>query len=304
MRFFYIALVLVTVASLTSCKDGDATTTTQAPSPVTNVPSVNDPGAAPPISSSGGVEHYTCPNGHLGSGASGAGTCSQCGATLEHNAGFHNTPPPDDLANQSNITPSDNSNSNSGVEHYTCPNGHLGSGGGAAGTCSQCGATLDHNAEFHNTPPPADLQNQTNNELTVSPTTEVGANSGVEHYICPNGHVGSGGSGEGSCSQCQALLVHNEAFHSNDPVSISPTSPPINSGAIIPQPSGAVSPVFQNAGGPIEAPTFGNVPNLEPAKNANGVWHYVCEDGHGGGAGSASACSICGKTLVHNAGYH
>lgn len=42
----------------------------------------------------------------------------------------------------------------------------------------------------------------------------------------------------------------------------------------------------------------------EPAQNATGVWHYICPDGHEGGAGSAQACAQCGKTLVHNKAYH
>lgn len=42
----------------------------------------------------------------------------------------------------------------------------------------------------------------------------------------------------------------------------------------------------------------------EPAQNALGVWHYTCPNGHAGGAGSASACSECGTTLVHNTAYH
>ncbi len=41
-----------------------------------------------------------------------------------------------------------------------------------------------------------------------------------------------------------------------------------------------------------------------PAQNAKGVWHYTCADGCEGGAASAQACGVCGKTLVHNKGYH
>ncbi len=42
----------------------------------------------------------------------------------------------------------------------------------------------------------------------------------------------------------------------------------------------------------------------EPAQNALGVWHYTCPNGHAGGGGSATACTECGTTLVHNKEYH
>jgi len=297
--FLYIATFFVSVV-IFSCKDGDATSAADAPSPAP----VSD---VPLSTTNAGVEHYICPNGHAGSGGAAAGSCAECGATLEHNAEFHNTPPPSDQAAQANNLNNDpngtpQASTNPGVEHYICPNGHIGSGGAAAGTCAECGAELSHNADFHNTPPPADLVAQANN-LNNNPNEGTPPPAGVEHYICPNGHVGFGGSGEGACSQCQAVLVHNDAFHSNDAPNTSATAPPVNSGAIIPQPSGAVSPVFQNAGGP-GSPSPGAAPQLEPAQNAQGVWHYICEEGHPGGAGSATACSTCGKTLVHNQGYH
>ena len=42
----------------------------------------------------------------------------------------------------------------------------------------------------------------------------------------------------------------------------------------------------------------------EPPQNSLGVWHYTCPNGHAGGGGSATACSECGTTLVHNTAYH
>lgn len=42
----------------------------------------------------------------------------------------------------------------------------------------------------------------------------------------------------------------------------------------------------------------------EPAQNAEGVWHYTCNAGCAGGAGSASKCATCGGTLTHNSAYH
>jgi len=42
----------------------------------------------------------------------------------------------------------------------------------------------------------------------------------------------------------------------------------------------------------------------EPPQNAAGVWHYTCQKGCAGGAGSAIACAKCGTTLTHNTAYH
>ena len=213
----------------------------------------------------------------------------------------------------SNTSPNLNNNNatsgvNSGVEHYICPNGHVGKGGPSAGQCSECGAELSHNDAYHNTPPPTDLVNQSNNTLNNPQTAQPATNPGVEHYICPNGHVGSGGPSAGQCSQCGAELSHNDAFH-NSPVGASGlnanTVTP-STEQITPQPSAAVSPVFQNVGS-TGAPTVGGgggAPGLEPAQNTRGVWHYICPDGHAGGGGSATACSQCGKTLIHNDVYH
>jgi len=195
-----------------------------------------------------------------------------------------------------------------GVEHYICPNGHAGFGSDAAGTCSQCGATLEHNAAFHNNDPAPNA-----NEVAAAEDqyVEENINRDVEHYICPNGHVGSGGDAAGTCAQCGATLEHNAAYHNDAPPSefVQDASPVSASQEQIQvQPSGALSPVFQNsAAAPIiagGATGAAGSPTPEPAQNAAGVWHYICSDGHTGGAGSAIACSQCGKTLVHNAAYH
>jgi len=45
-------------------------------------------------------------------------------------------------------------------------------------------------------------------------------------------------------------------------------------------------------------------PTAEPPQNAAGVWHYTCPAGCAGGGGSATPCSSCGQTLVHNTAYH
>lgn len=57
------------------------------------------------------------------------------------------------------------------------------------------------------------------------------------------------------------------------------------------------------------APAEPDVPSAptkapEPAQNSIGVWHYTCPSGHSGGSGSATACTECGTTLVHNTIYH
>jgi transcription initiation factor IIE alpha subunit len=293
MKLFSVIYIL-SLLLIFSCSDKNKDSANSTPAPTS-------------INSTGAVEHYTCPNGHAGSGGAEAGTCSQCGATLEHNAAFHNDPPPTDPAAAETTA-----GINSDVEHYICPNGHVGSGGAAAGTCSQCGATLEHNAAYHNDPPPSDLTDLNTPPPSTPQNAPATSNSGVEHYTCPTGHAGKGGAAEGSCSQCGAALVHNAAFHANEGVQNVITDPTVNNApasapVITPQPSEAVSPIFRNN------PTFpgGNVPapataggGTEPAQNSRGVWHYTCPKGCSGGAGSDVACANCGATLVHNTAYH
>ena len=298
LTIFLVSLSMI----IFSCKDGDATATNSAPA-------FSDDPSASSTTSTGSVEHYICPNGHVGSGGATAGSCAQCGATLEHNTAFHNTPQPTD---QADVSPESNPELyNTSVEHYICPNGHIGSGGAAAGSCSECGATLEHNTAYHNDPPPSDLANQLDPSTATSVPPTSTPPAGVEHYICPNGHAGSGGAAQGICSQCSAALVHNDAFHSNDvqnvqtnPLSTSPQAAPV----FTPQPSGAVSPVFQNNPVNIGGNAFPNAPGVgtssEPAQNAQGIWHYTCSNGCAGGGGSAVACRVCGSTLVHNTLYH
>ncbi|MEE9372048.1 MAG: heavy metal-binding domain-containing protein [Saprospiraceae bacterium] len=300
MRYLIYLLTITLILMTYSCKDNDATSN----APVASVTPGTSPLPNSTVSSTGGIEHYACPNGHVGQGGDAAGSCNECGAALEHNSAFHDSAPPADLTDQANNAEPNTAvaGTNSNVEHYICPEGHVGSGAAGAGQCAQCGAELTHNDAFHSTSPPSDLVNQVNN---IDPNVAAPiSNSGVEHYTCPNGHVGSGGAGEGTCAQCAAALVHNDAFH-NSPVdgdNALPTS--ATTQEIIPQPSGALNPVFQNVGA-TGAPTVGGAaPALEPAQNTVGVWHYVCPDGHSGGAGSAQSCSACGKTLEHNAGYH
>lgn len=113
------------------------------------------------------------------------------------------------------------------------------------------------------------------------------ANAGVEHYICPSGHVGYGGASQGTCSQCGAALVHNQAFHNNAASTAAPATNPMLQN----QPAGT-------------APAIQAPPSAEPAQNAAGVWHYTCTAGCAGGAGAAGTCSNCGGQLAHNQAYH
>ncbi|NUN99096.1 MAG: hypothetical protein HUU01_00620 [Saprospiraceae bacterium] len=104
--------------------------------------------------------------------------------------------------------------------------------------------------------------------------------SGVWHYTCSQGCEGGAGSAV-ACAKCGTMLVHNAAYHNTQTAPTTATQAP----SIATQP--AVT-----------------TPTKEPAQNAKGVWHYTCASGCAGGAGSATACAKCGKTLVHNGAYH
>ncbi len=157
------------------------------------------------------------------------------------------------------------------VFHYICPNGHN-QGGDGAGTCPECGAELIHNQAYHSQAP--------SSTGTINPTDAAATSAGgVQHYICPNGHD-HGAPGMGTCPECGAEFIHNQAYHNNQTTATPSTSP----GTSVTVPPATSS--------------------TEPAQNASGVWHYICPNGHAGGAGSATACGECGTTLVHNSAYH
>ncbi len=148
--------------------------------------------------------------------------------------------------------------------------------------------------------PPVIPSANTQVDNPTRPQTPAPTNtSNVEHYICPDGHVGSGGPAAGSCAQCGVALVHNQAFHANDAAPATPNITTTPSGTIPPAPGAAQSPVFNTSTPAVTPPT-----PPEPPQNAAGVWHYTCPDGHAGGAGGASNCAQCGKALVHNQAYH
>ena len=105
-------------------------------------------------------------------------------------------------------------------------------------------------------------------------TAEPAQNAeGVWHYTCSKGCKGGAGAA-GTCTTCGGPLAHNAAYHGNA------NTPPAN---------------------PMTPPT---TPSPEPAQNAAGVWHYTCEKGCKGGAGTAGLCAGCGGNLTHNAAYH
>ncbi len=152
------------------------------------------------------------------------------------------------------------------------------------------------------TPPPIQ-----NNNTTAPGTVNIpaGADGIVHHYVCPDQCEGGNGAGSGPCPVCGKQMSHNQAFHNQNQPTIT-TNP---TGA-----AGATAPAAQSnkidVTNPNAAPIFNNTvssataPTPEPAQNANGVWHYICNNGCTGGAGSATACAGCGSTLVHNAAYH
>ncbi len=111
--------------------------------------------------------------------------------------------------------------------------------------------------------------NQARTQTPVVPAGSVGER--VMHYICPNGHLEGGSDAQGTCITCGATLAHNAAWHTQQQAT-NPQTP---------------APAMQ-----------------APAQNAAGVWHYICPNGHAGGAGSATACPDCGATLIHNQAYH
>lgn len=99
----------------------------------------------------------------------------------------------------------------------------------------------------------------------------------IAHYICPNGHEGS--DQQGKCVDCNAVLLHNEAYH----------------GLNIPQ--NAVHDPFNSVATP-------NNSKPAPAQNKYGDYHYICPNGHPGGAATNQNCMTCGTKLTHNKLYH
>ena len=117
--------------------------------------------------------------------------------------------------------------------------------------------------------------------------------AGVWHYTCTTGC--SGGTGSASpCATCGQTLVHNTQYHDTQGASNTSNVTSNDGGISMANPlAGAMTP-----------PATTTTKTPEPPQNADGVWHYICDAGCAGGAGSATACSSCGKTLAHNTAYH
>ena len=174
--------------------------------------------------------------------------------------------------------------SNSGVQHYICPNNCAGSGGATEGVCPTCGTAYLHNQAFHDQP---------QMQQPAAPVT------GVQHYICPNNCAGSGGATEGVCPTCGTAYLHNQEFHNqpnNGLGSVAPSTPN--------QTNQAISPVFQNQSGQVSGSNINTPSALSVGAGNPGVFHYVCPKGCAGGSGAAGTCSKCGSELAHNAAFH
>ena len=125
----------------------------------------------------------------------------------------------------------------------------------------------------------------TTTPVTPVNTTTSGTTAGgtVHHYLCPNGC--GGGPSAGTCPTCGTAYTHNQAWHNQ---TNNTTIPSTQTNTTTTNPTATATPT----------------PPTEPAQNAAGVWHYTCNNGCAGGAGSAVACATCGQTLVHNTLYH
>lgn len=128
-----------------------------------------------------------------------------------------------------------------------------------------------------NTPASNKTTNAVNATNSKAAAPEAAQNAlGVWHYTCGKGCAGGAGSAI-SCTTCGNLLAHNKAYHDKT-----------NSSA----PTATSSAPFMTQ------------PVAQSGQNSKGVWHYTCNNGCAGGAGSASNCSSCGTTLAHNQAYH
>ena len=148
--------------------------------------------------------------------------------------------------------------------------------------------------------------------LTVVPNPDTGEqisqlnippdeNGVVHHYVCADRCEGGFADAHGPCPVCGKSMGHNQGFHQNDPT---PQPTIINAEGDASQISFDDLPDgIQDMTGQTQ-PTPGGPQVPEPAQNSKGVWHFICSNGCAGGAGSASLCTTCGSTLVHNTAYH
>ena len=117
--------------------------------------------------------------------------------------------------------------------------------------------------------------------IQATPGAPGAVATAVSHYTCPNNCAGSGGAQQGACPVCGTAYIHNQAFH-NQPGMTPANNNPINIG-------NQQQPAQQQPA---------------PAANSAGVFHYTCNNGCAGGAGTAGVCTTCGQQLAHNQAYH
>lgn len=92
------------------------------------------------------IFHYICSNECEGSGSKIKGSCPVCGNPLLHNEDYHNRPGTRQESDEDEDAPAQNA---FGTWHFTCSNGCEG-GAGEPGDCLKCGASLQHNRNYHN----------------------------------------------------------------------------------------------------------------------------------------------------------
>jgi len=156
VQSLFLIAAIGAVTFLSACKN-NATVSKNAPVETTDAQAVTPPATTPalqtdppktePAQNAKGVWHYTCAKGCEG-GAGSAVACAKCGATLVHNAAYHDTPPASTTTTPSTTAPSspiintqpaittdapktEPAQNAKGVWHYTCASGCAGGGGSA-----------------------------------------------------------------------------------------------------------------------------------------------------------------------------
>jgi hypothetical protein len=124
------------------------------------------------------------------------------------------------------------------------------------------------------------------NKPNTLPKNDMSKTTVTKHYICSNKCENSGGDVAGNCPVCNTPYTHNQAFHNGEFLKNGPIKVQSNT--------------------PLPTSTTNNPTTtaIEPAQNANGVYHYTCKNACYGGAGTAINCNSCGELLVHNTAYH
>ena len=200
LRYITYLIIILTVHIGCQCNESGSTSKIEQPKERI-VDSGNLPGTWEPANESGILFHYVCPDRCAGGVLDYEGNCPICGKQLHHNTAYHYnnnnptaTPAADMALNEIRNTENDPPQSPNGIWHFICENGH---GAGVEGTCSQCGAELIHNADYH----------------TDSENEEPAQNAlGAWHFVCPDGHDGGAGAPL-NCDVCGKKLEHNDVYH-------------------------------------------------------------------------------------------